>query len=95
MLISSEKLIGLKVETESGQYVGRIQSFDIDIDSHGIRNYHIKPKFLEGGTFHDELIIHHLQVVSISEEKMVVFDNIVKYKDGIKEGVFVGTQAQA
>lgn len=93
MLISSEKLIGLKVETESGQYVGRIQSFDIDIDSHGIRNYHIKPKFLEGGPFYEEIIVHHLQVISISEEKMVVFDNVVKYKNEIKEGVFVGTQA--
>jgi sporulation protein YlmC with PRC-barrel domain len=95
MLISSEKLIGLKVETESGQYVGRVQSFDIDIESHTIRNYHIKPKFLEGGSFYEEIMVHHLQVVSISEEKMVVVDNIVKYKEEIKEGVFIGTQAQA
>ena len=94
MLISSEKLIGIKVETENGQYVGRVQAFDIDIDTQGIRNYHIKPKFFEGGVFYEELIVHHRQVVSITEEKMVIVDNIVKYKDGFKEKVLVGTQAK-
>lgn len=81
MFINSEKLIGLKSETQSGAYLGRVQSLDIDIDTQGIRSYRIKPTLLEGGIFSEGLIVHHKQVVSISEEKMVVIDNVVKYKE--------------
>jgi len=87
MLINSEKLIGLKVETQNGTYLGRVQSFNIDIDIQEVRSYNIKPTLLarllgrqEGGIFSDGFIIHHKQVVSISEEKMIVLDNVVKYK---------------
>lgn len=93
MLINSQKLIGLKAETESGQYLGRIQSLDIDIDNHGVRNYYIKPKLLELGAFSSEFIVHHRQVVDITEEKMIVADNIVKYKEKLKKKIFIGTEA--
>lgn len=91
MLINSEKLIGLKAETQSGAYLGRVQSFDIDIETQGIRSYHIKPTLLEGGIFSEGLIVHHKQVVSISEEKVVVIDNVVKYKE--ENTVLVGAMA--
>lgn len=94
MLINSENLIGLKVETESGQYIGRIKSFDVDIDTHTVRTYYIKPSLLEGGVFTEELLVHHKQVVAITAEKMVVFDNVVKYKDNAEEKIVVGTQAE-
>ncbi|HBH46298.1 MAG: hypothetical protein A2445_02020 [Candidatus Jacksonbacteria bacterium RIFOXYC2_FULL_44_29] len=83
MLINSQTLIGLKVETASGQYLGRVQSFDLEIDSQSIRNYYIKPKLLEAGPFSEELIVHHRQVVRITAKKMVVVDNVVKYKNPI------------
>ncbi len=91
MLINSEKLIGLKTETQSGAYVGKIRSFDIDIETQGVRTYLIKkPPFVPG--FSEGLIVHHKQVVSISEEKMVVLDNVVKYKE--ESRVFAGTGAE-
>lgn len=93
MLINSQKLIGLKAETESGQYLGRIQSLDIDIDNHGVRNYYIKPKLLEGGPFSSELKVHHRQVVDITLEKMTVVDAVVKYKEELEKTVFIGTGA--
>lgn len=94
MLINSEKLIGLKVETQNGTYLGRVQSFDIDIDTQGIRSYHIKPTVFESRLFfHSEgFIVHNKQVVSINEEKMVVLDNVVKYKEENK--VLVGAGAE-
>jgi len=95
MLINSEKLIGLRVETESGEYVGRVKSLDIDIDTQGVRTYHIKPKLLEGGVFANELLVHHKQVISITSDKIVVIDNVVKYADKQDKKVFVGTQAEA
>lgn len=92
MLINSEKLIGLKVETESGAYLGRVQSLDFDIDTQSARAYHIKPSLLEGGIFSEALLVHHKQVVSINEEKMVALDNVVKYKEENK--VLVGAGAE-
>ena len=94
MLINSEQLIGLKVETESAEYVGRVQSLDLDIESQSVRSYHIKRSLLEGGMFTDELMVHHKQVVSITSEKMVVVDNVVKYQEKVEKKVFVGTQAE-
>lgn len=95
MFINSEKLIGIKVETQGGQYVGRVQSFDVDIETQGIRHYHIKPTLLEGGIFTEEIMVHHKQIVSITEEKIIIVDNIVKYKEKEeKKKVFVGTQVE-
>ena len=94
MLINSEKLIGLRAETQSGVPLGRVISVDIDIDTQGLRAYHIKPALLEGGLFKESLQVHHKQIVSITEEKMVVIDNVVKYKEEKKKKVFVGTQAE-
>ena len=95
MLINSEQLIGLKVETESGEYVGRVQSLDLDVDAQLVRSYHIKKRsLLEGGMFGEELIVHHKQVVAITSEKMVIVDNVVKYKEPVEKKVFVGTRAE-
>jgi sporulation protein YlmC with PRC-barrel domain len=94
MLMNSQKLVGIKVETESGQYLGRVQSFDLDIDTQSVRYYHIKPNLLEGGMFSESLQVHQGQVVMITEETMVVVDNVVKYKETVPNKVFVGTQAQ-
>jgi sporulation protein YlmC with PRC-barrel domain len=91
MLINSEKLISLKVETESGVYVGRVQSFDIDCDTQSVRSYRVKRSLFEGGMFTEEISVHHKQVELITEEKMVVVDNVVKYKVGDQKVVFVGT----
>ena len=88
MLLPSHKLENLRVETQSGTYLGRVQSFDFDVEDQAIRTYHIKPNLLEGGTFKEEHMVHHKQVVSITEEKMVVLDNVVKYED--EESVPVG-----
>lgn len=91
MLINSQNLVGLKVETKNGQYIGRIQSFDIDIDTQGVRCYYIKPTLLEGGVFSDELKVHQKQVLDINQERMVVMDNIVKYQEK-KEKVLPGSE---
>ncbi len=94
MLINSQKLIGLRVEAESGQYLGRIQSFDLDIDTQGVRNYYIRRGVLPlPFPLSNELKVHHRQVVDISDKKMVVLDNVVKYREKAAKRVFVGTEA--
>ena len=80
MKISSQQLINLPVETESGQSLGVVESFNIDIDSQSILEYVIKPasKILE--LIKNELIISRGQVVSITAEKIIVDDNSLKEK---------------
>ena len=75
MRISSSDLINLPVETQSGAHLGRVSSFDIDLDSHKIVRYSVKTGLIKG-LWHEQLLIDPVQVVSISKEKMVVEDNL-------------------
>lgn len=96
MLISSKHLYNLSVETESGEKLGQVAEFDLDIDSQKIWRYYIKPSLIRGGFLKESLIIHHRQVISITKDKMIVMDNVVKYQDKamvfdkIKTQVMVG-----
>ncbi len=77
MQISSDDLVNLPVYTQSGQRLGRVTSFEIDIDSYTISRYYVKTGLIQG-LWHQQLIIHQSQVISISAEKMVVEDNVKK-----------------
>lgn len=89
MKITSQKLTGLLVETQSGQKLGKIEIFNIDIDSQSIIEYKIKPSNLVQGLVRGELIISRGQVIDITEQKMIVDDNVVseKTEDKIKKTV--------
>ena len=76
MKISSDKLIGLLVETESGQQLGRINSFNLETNSQSILEYIIKPSNVIKDLVENDLIISRGQVVNINQKKMVVEDNI-------------------
>ncbi len=77
MQISSSDLINLPVYTQSGKHLGRVASFDIDIDTNGITAYYVKTGLIKG-LWYQQLAISPKQVVSISKEKMIVEDNIGK-----------------
>lgn len=82
MRISSSDLINLPVFTEGGRNLGRVHSFDIDIESFIITRFYVKTNLtfrdLLGNLSHEQLIIAPSQVISISQEKMVVKDGVVK-----------------
>ena len=77
MKIQSSDLINLPVYTQSGQHLGRVDSFEVDIDNHTITHYHIKTGLIKG-LWHQQLVIVSSQVISISKEKMIVEDNVKK-----------------
>lgn len=77
MKISSSNLIGLSVYTQSNKALGKVDSFDFDIDANSITHYHVSTGLIKG-LWHQRLIIAQSQVVSISKEKMVVEDNLIK-----------------
>ncbi|MBU4360890.1 PRC-barrel domain-containing protein [Patescibacteria group bacterium] len=85
MKISNKKIINLEIETQSGQKLGKIESFNIDIDSQSILEYKIKPLNLIKGLIENELIIPRGQVIEITDEKMIVEDLSVAKKSDKKE----------
>ncbi|OGY49478.1 MAG: hypothetical protein A3J65_03640 [Candidatus Buchananbacteria bacterium RIFCSPHIGHO2_02_FULL_45_11b] len=77
MKISSNDLINLPVFTQSGQNLGRVYSFDLDIDNNAVVSYYVRTGLIKG-LWHQQLIISPRQVISISKEKMVVEDSAAK-----------------
>lgn len=80
MKISSKQLIHLPVITESGQELGTVGHFDVDVESHVISHYyiasdHIIKRFLK---WERDLMITPQQVVSMSESQMVVQNTVLK-----------------
>jgi sporulation protein YlmC with PRC-barrel domain len=76
MQLSHRQLLHLPVETKSGARLGVVASFEIDSEQQVVTRYTVRtaplPKFLA-----DELIIAPSQVVSITNEKMVVEDGVM------------------
>lgn len=91
MLINHKKLIGLPVETQSGERVGEIAGFIFDLEAQVIYQYQIRPAGLSG-IFAKELLVHRQQVINITEEKMVV-DDLVYKKLAVDKNPLVKKQA--
>lgn len=75
-VISSNDLLSLPVVTQSGHHLGSLRHFDVDVETHAILRYYVKPSgfvnLLSGG----ELCIAASLVVSIARERMVVRDAV-------------------
>ena len=74
MFINWHTITHLPVFTESGQKLGHVSEVEIDIESHTIRKYIVSHGIVTKETF----LIVPLQIKSITEEKMVVEDSIIK-----------------
>lgn len=85
MTLHAKKIIGLGVETKSGQHLGRVQNFSLDPMTQAVTDYTVKSDRLLGELFAKELIIGASQVVSLTEEKMVVDDLVLK--EGVPNAV--------
>lgn len=78
MLISSSKLIGMRVETKDGIKLGKLIGFNIDIDNHLIINYKIKTKLSIEKIFDNLLLISPSQIVEIKKDKIIVENSCFK-----------------
>ena len=92
MKILSSDLINLPVFTQSGQYLGRISDFEVDIESHTVSRYYVKTGLIKG-LWHQQLMIAPSQVISISKEKMVVEDNVRKMPEAELESIKIASPA--
>jgi sporulation protein YlmC with PRC-barrel domain len=81
-VISGKKIIGLTVKNESGDILGKVYNFELEVDSQLVLEYHIKGEGLLKKFMTPEIIVHRSQVKSISEEEMIVDD--VSISEGIE-----------
>jgi len=77
MKINNQQLINLPVVTEAGHQLGVVESFNVDIESQSVLEYVIKPSNLIAELINNELIVSRGQVVEITQDKIIVNDNIV------------------
>lgn len=73
MLVDWSKLKKLPVSTSSGLYLGQVNGFEMDADSHIIRAYFVRKNILE-----PILSISREQVISITTEKLIVEDAFIR-----------------
>jgi len=77
------KIIGEKVETESGQLLGEVGDFYFDSLSGQIAKYYVKTGLLQN-IWKGQLIIDKEQVVVIEKERIIVADNVLPEKFNFK-----------
>lgn len=79
MTISSSDILNLPVFTVSGQHLGRVSSFDVEAENDlmVVVRYYVRTGLIKG-LWHEQLIIHKSQIVSIDNEKMVVEDSVLR-----------------
>ena len=89
MLLNHKQLINLPVYSQSRQFLGRISSFDFNPETQTIVKYYVaQSNFVKDLlNLNAALEIASAQVISISEEKMVVEDNITKKFISAKEKI--------
>lgn len=85
MRYRDSQLTGVPVYTQSGKHVGRLVGFVVESDTHEVIQYAVK----KSGTFElllpKEFLVNRSQVISVSEEKMVVEDATVIEKAGARK----------
>lgn len=71
----------LPVITVSGKKLGRVNEVLVDPDSQSIMQYQVTPRRLLSLDL--PLLIHRSQVASLTSERLLVEDNVVKAKDTV------------
>ena len=79
MKINVKQVIGLPVETQTGISLGKVVGINLEITSHVVNEYVVRHGFLNS----QEFLIKPIQIISISQEKMIVEDGIVKEEEGV------------
>ncbi|MCX6745250.1 MAG: hypothetical protein NTX82_07055 [Candidatus Parcubacteria bacterium] len=87
MLINQKQLKKVRVETQSGQFLGYVSDFGLETDTGVIEKYYVRAKNLIPGLFEDSLIISKSQIINFDEDKMVVEDAAVKVSSEVKSKI--------
>jgi len=78
MIISAKQIIGLRVETKSGQHLGRVRDFNLDADTLEIKTVYARPKNIAKELVSGDLIISRNLIISVDEKRMIVDDLLAR-----------------
>jgi len=77
MEIDGKKIIGLPTFTRSGQRIGKVKSVELDLLTDKVLYILVRPTLFKR-LLCRQFIIHRDQVVSLTEEKLIVDDASIK-----------------
>ena len=78
MKFSAEKIFNLPVETQTGERIGRVKSFNLETESQSVLEYLVKPSTKIKNLTNQHLIISRGQIVEIKNDKIIVDNNFVE-----------------
>ncbi|MEA2113058.1 MAG: PRC-barrel domain-containing protein [Patescibacteria group bacterium] len=82
MFIDAKKIIGNKVFSQSGSYLGRVVDFSVNVLGQNIVKYYVSGDFL--ALIKKPLIIDASQVIRIRKDKIIVKDAVI-FKKAVNE----------
>ena len=78
MLFNTKKIIGVPVFTRGGDHLGKVLSFDVDVEKGQISTLHVRPSGLVKGLVSDDLIIGWDAIVEITDTRVIVVDSLAR-----------------
>ncbi|HDQ22882.1 MAG TPA: hypothetical protein ENN28_02795 [Candidatus Uhrbacteria bacterium] len=84
MKINKKQFKKVRVETQSGQYLGKLCDFAIETDTGILEKYYVKSSVPIASLFENKLLVDKSQIISFDSEKMVVEDGVIEKKAGVK-----------
>jgi len=78
MLIKAKRIIGNKVITQGGHYLGKVFDFEVDTTGQNIIKYYTRGGLLD--FLKEPLVINAQQVVEIQKGKIIVEDAVISEK---------------
>jgi sporulation protein YlmC with PRC-barrel domain len=78
MIFNTKIIIGRRVETRSGEAIGKVASFDIELETGHLHVMHVKHGGLVAGLVSEELLVPASAILEITKECVVIADGIVK-----------------
>lgn len=76
-------LIGAKVETQSGKFLGKVLDFSVDTTHYYVNKLHIRATWPQR-LIHERLIVDRSDIVDITKNKITVRDATIKAKSTAK-----------
>ena len=75
-ILNDKEICGLPAYTKSGEYLGKVEGFEVDVDSQNIVTYKVKYRGAIRGLFKDYLLIGREQVVAFESDRIIVEDGL-------------------
>src|SRR3989338_6964282 len=82
MMINTEQLFHIPVETIDHHSLGRVVGLEIDIESQSIMQYQVRPTGIMASVLRNvDLLINRNQVISLTKDKMIVDSTVLREKE--------------